>query len=174
MRLNLTALVVVLVLSAASAPAYAQGDFYIGAGADHFSDGFNGGDIAGGWQISRYYALEVGLTTGAESISDGYGGSVVAAIAELTADGYGFLPLGRRSNVSLFATAGVASIGLAERDYYGDQVSASGAGLRAGAGLDWSVSRHSHLRLTGRYQSVNIAGYLGNDGTVSLQYLYHF
>jgi len=162
-----------LILLASAATAQARGQWYVSGGGDHFNDGFNGGDINVGWQINRHYAIEMGLTIGAATITDGDGYSVSAAIAEFTFDGYGFLPLGRGSRVSLFGTAGLTSVGLAASDGY-DTVSAHGAGVRAGAGLDWRFSRDMHFRAAARYQFVSVAGYLGSDAMVNAQLVYFF
>ncbi len=162
-------------ISATSAEAAAAKDeWYISGGADHFTDGLNGGDINVGWQIDRHYAIETGLTVGAMTITDDYGYSVAAALAEFTFDGYGFLLLGRRSQVSLFGTVGVASVGLAVSDGY-ETISARGAAARVGGGIDWRFSRDMSLRVTGRYQSISLeGGYLGSDATVSAQLAYFF
>lgn len=172
------AIAAALLLASASA-AQASGQWYVSGGYDYFSDGFNGGDINGGWKVNRYYAVELGITAGAATVKDDVGDNVSVAIAELTLDGYGFLPLDHNDRIALFGTAGLASVGVAASDSY-NSGSAKGGGARAGAGIDFGLTRDMHLRVTGRYQiisvsSVNGGGRIsGHDETVSAQLAYFF
>jgi len=156
----------------AALPARA-GELYGIIGGDYFSSGLEGGDIGLGWQFDRFYSVELNVTAAGARAEDDYGDTYGVAVASVTVDGYGFLPLGRFSPVSLFATAGLGSAAVAASDGY-ETAGVSGATVRAGGGIDWRVSYRAHLRLTGRYQTVSIAGIAGSDATASAQVVLFF
>lgn len=82
-----------------------------------------------GYQIDRHYAIEGGYSGLFVQGASAHGGYV---------DLYGFLPLGRRSRVSLFSTIGAAYVSSVVLG--GSIYSASAVGVRAGGGIEWHLT----------------------------------
>jgi hypothetical protein len=98
-----------------------------------------------GFRFNRHYALE-----------SGYEGVFLQGVAINGGyiDGYGFLPLGRRSSVSLFATAGASYVNSVYINGVG--YSASAFGVRGGGGVEWKLSDTWAVRAAVRYQTTVI------------------
>jgi opacity protein-like surface antigen len=98
-----------------------------------------------GFRFNKHYAIEAGyegVFLQGIAINGGY------------VDAYGYLPLGRRSSVLLFATAGasyVDSVYINGRGY-----SASAFGVRGGGGIEWKMSDTWAVRAAVRYQTTVI------------------
>ncbi|MEJ0042800.1 MAG: hypothetical protein WDM81_11590 [Rhizomicrobium sp.] len=75
---------------------------------------------------------------------------------------YGFLPLGRRSRVSLFSTIGasyISSVYIGGTGYY-----ASAFGVRGGGGIEWQLTDRWAVRAAVRYQTTVVNAVVTSAG----------
>jgi opacity protein-like surface antigen len=151
--------------------------FYSTAGYDYVSGGLEGGDIGIGYRFNRFYGIELGYTYAGATATDDFGDSASIYAEEVTIDVMGYLPLGRRSPVSLFSTIGVGyTYGTAEVDtYFGSAwASAWGPEFRVGAGIEYRVTDNIGIRTMVRYQYSDFGGIGDSRAIVTTGVTYRF
>jgi OmpA-OmpF porin, OOP family len=182
----------ILLIAASTANAQDKG-WYVGGAlgqgkAKEFCNGLSGGGVScddkdttvkgmGGYQFTKNFALEGGLTNAGTYEARGPGGRITVEAAILEGTAVAILPLGQQFSVfgkfGLYSSAVDSTVAtfLLNRDER-----TTNSDLTFGAGLGWAFTPKFQLRADWqRYQDVD-AGFLGKSDVdvVSLGLLYRF
>jgi OOP family OmpA-OmpF porin len=184
--------IVILFMAASTANAQDKG-WYVGGAlgqgkAKGFCDGLSGGGIScddkdttakamGGYQFTKNFALELGLTNAGTYEARGPGGHITVEAAIFEGTAVAILPLGQQFSVfgklGLYSSAVDSTVAtfVLNRDER-----TTNSDLTYGAGLGWAFTPKFQLRAEWqRYQDVD-AGFLGKGDVdiISLGLLYRF